>query len=332
MKLFVRLMVAALVVFAFVGRASALDHIKVSYPNLNGSFIYFFTAIQKDYYKDEGFDLEVLETGGGPATAALVSGDLQFSTSGSSAISAIMKGAKLKVLLVGEDRPDWQVWSTHPGIDKFEDLKGQQIGIVSRGDTGEIGIRYYLMKHNLPSDFVAFTPMGSSVGTRMAMVKSGTLPAALLHPGDVDILKGQHGLDKGKLLVDLREEVRSTFNGLATSEALIKNKPDLVERFVRATRKGMIFARDNREESIKRFADYMKAKPEEVAGEYDILRTLMAADGTISDDVQKNEVTLRGAMLDMPKDKVPPPSTVFDFSFAQKANATLATQGWKPNP
>ncbi len=112
MKHFVRMTVAALVVFAFAGRASALDHIKVSYPNLNGSFIYFFTAIQKNYYKDEGFDLEVLETGGGPATAALVSGDLQFSTSGSSAISAIMKGAKLKVLLVGEDRPDWQVWST----------------------------------------------------------------------------------------------------------------------------------------------------------------------------------------------------------------------------
>lgn len=333
MKQLVRLTVAALVVFAFASRASALDHVKVSYPNLNGSFIYFFTAVQKGYYKDSGFDLDITETGGGPATAALVSGDLQFSTSGSSAISAIMKGAKLKVLLVGEDRPDWQVWSTNPEITKFDDdLKGKQIGIVSRGDTGEIGIRYYLMKHNLPSDFVAFTPMGSSVGTRMAMVKSGTLPAALLHPGDVDILKGQHGLDKGKLLVDLRQEVRSTFNGLATSQALIDKNPDLVERFVTATRKGMIFARDNREESIKRFADYMKAKPEEVAGEYDILRTLMARDGTIGDDVQKNEVTLRGAMLDMPKDKVPPPSAVFDFSFAEKANAALAQQGWKPDP
>jgi NitT/TauT family transport system substrate-binding protein len=332
MKNLARLTLVAVLVTAFAGRVVAADHVKVSYPNLNGSFIYFFTALQKNYYKDEGFDVEVVETGGGPATAALVSGDLQFSTSGSSAISAIMKGAKLKVLLVGEDRPDWQVWSTHPGFNKFEDLKGGQVGIVSRGDTGEIGIRYYLMKHNLPADFVAFTPMGSSVGTRMAMVKSGTLPAALLHPGDVDILKGQGGLDKGKLLVDLRQEVRSTFNGLATSEALIKNKPDLVERFVRATRKGMIDARNNREEAIKRFADYMKAKPEELAGEYDILRTLMSLDGTIPADVQQNEVTLRGAMLDMPKDKVPPPSTVFDFSFASKANATLAQQGWKPNP
>ncbi len=70
--------------------------------------------------------------------------------------------------------------------------------------------------------------------------------------------------------------MRSTFNGLATSDDLIKNKPDLVERFVRATRKGMIYTRNHREESIERFADYMKAKPEDRRGRYDLLRTLMA--------------------------------------------------------
>ena len=312
--------------------AVAADKVTISYVVPTVIYGDLLVGIDNGYFADEGMDVTLLQAGGGAATPALIAGDVQFSGSPAAAISAILKGAKLKVLLVGEDRPDWQIWSTKPEIKSFDDLKGQQIGVVSRGDTGEIGIRYYLMKHNLPSDFVAFTPMGSSVGTRMAMVKSGTLPAALLHPGDVDILKGQHGLDKGKLLVDLRKEVRSTFNGLATSEALIQKNPDLVERFVVATRKGMIFARNNREESIKRFADYMKAKPEEVAGEYDILRTLMAVDGTIPDDVQKNEVTLRGAMLNMPKDKIPPASDVFDFSFAKKANATLVTQGWKPNP
>ncbi len=322
---------AALIALPAIAPARA-EHIKVTYPNLNGSYIYFFTAIDKGYYKDEGFDLEVLETGGGPATAALVSGDIQFSTSGSSAISAILRGAKLKVLLVGEDRPDWQIWSTRPEIKTFDDLKGQQIGVVSRGDTGEIGIRYMLIKHGLPADFVAFTPMGSSLGTRMAMVKSGALPAAVLHPGDVEILRNGGGLGNGKMIADLRQEVRSTFNGLATSDDLIKNHPDIVERFVRATRKGMIYTRNNRQESIERFAGYMKAKPEEVAGEYDLLRTLMAIDGTIDADVQNNEISLRGTMMDLPKDKLPTRAGVFDFSFAQRVNADLASKGWKPNP
>jgi NitT/TauT family transport system substrate-binding protein len=323
------LLFAAALLSALPARA---EHIKVTYPNLNGSFIYFFTAIDKGYYKNEGFDLEVLESGGGTATAALISGDVQFSTSGSSAISAIIKGAKLKVLLVGEDRPDWQIWTTKPGIKTFDDLKDQQIGVVSRGDTGEIGIRYYLMKRGLPNDFVAFTPMGSSLGTRMAMVKSGALPAALLHPGDVEILRNAGGLDHGTMLADLRQEVRSTFNGLATSDDLIKNHPDTVERFVRATRKGMIYTRNNREESIARYAGYMKAKPEEVAGEYDLLRTLMAVDGTIDATVQNNEITLRSAMMDLPKDKLPQRAGVFDFDFAERVNAELASKGWKPEP
>jgi NitT/TauT family transport system substrate-binding protein len=325
--------VAFAVIVALAATAPAkAEHVKVTYPNLNGSYIYFFTAIDKGFYKDEGFDLEVLESGGGTATAALVSGDIQFSTSGSSAISAILKGAKLKVLLVGEDRPDWQIWTTKPGITKFADLKEQQIGVVSRGDTGEIGVRYFLLKQGLPNNFVAFTPMGSSLGTRMAMVKSGALPAALLHPADVEILRSAGGLDHGMMIADLRQEVRSTFNGLATSDDLIKNHPDTVERFVRATRKGMIFARNNRDESIARFAGYMKTKPEDVAGEYDMLRTLMAVNGTIDTDVQNNEVTLRGQMMDVPKEKLLGREGVFDFSFAERVNAELAAKDWKPNP
>lgn len=332
MKTWLRLTALATLLALSCAVTARAEHVKVTYPNLNGSFIYFFTAIQKGYYKDEGFDLEVLESGGGPSTAALVSGDVQFSTSGSSAISAILKGGKLKVLLVGEDRPDWQIWATKPEFKKFDDLKGQQIGVISRGDTGEIGIRYYLMKRGLPSDFVAFTPMGSSLGTRMAMVKSGSLPAVLLHPGDVEILRGAGGLEHSALLTDLRQEVRSTFNGLATSDDLIKNHPDEVERFVRATRKGMIYTRNNRAESIDRFAGYMKAKPEELAGEYDLLRTLMAVQGTIDADVQNNEISLRGAMMNVAKDTLPTRDGVFDFSFAERVNAELASKGWKPNP
>src|SRR6202158_1884065 len=96
--------------------AHAADKVKVSYPTLTTSYIFFFSAISKGYYKDEGLDLDVVEAGGGVATPALVSGDVQFSTSGSSAISAIMRGAKLKVLLVGQDRPNWQLWATRPDI------------------------------------------------------------------------------------------------------------------------------------------------------------------------------------------------------------------------
>jgi ABC-type nitrate/sulfonate/bicarbonate transport system substrate-binding protein len=312
--------------------ADAADRVKVTYPTLTSSYIFFFSAISKGYYKEEGLDLDVIESAGGVATPALVSGDVQFSTSGSSAISAIMRGAKLKVLAVGEDRPSWQIWTTRPEIKTFQDLKGLQVGVLSRGDTGEVAIRYVLKKYGLPADFVSYTPMGSSLGARMAVVRSGSLPAAVLQPAEVETLRASGNFGNAHMVMDLAEEVRSTFNGLATSDAMIKTYPDVVLRFTRATRKGMIYARDNRQGAIDVFVKEMKAQPEAAAHGYDELRKVMAQDGTISPEAQMNELSLRGDMLNMPAGKVPPISAVFDFSWIEKVNAELKASGWKPGP
>ncbi|HEY6257636.1 MAG TPA: ABC transporter substrate-binding protein [Xanthobacteraceae bacterium] len=310
--------------------AHAADRVKVSYPTMTSSYIFFFSAIAKGYYKDEGLDLDVIEAAGGVATPALVSGDVQFSTSGSSAISAVMKGAKLKVLAVGEDRPSWQIWTTKPEIKTFQDLKGLQVGILSRGDTGEVAIRYVLRKLNLPQDFVSYTPMGSALGTRMAVVRSGSLPAAVLQPAEVETLRAAGGLANAHMIMDLAEEVRSTFNGLASSDDMIKNHADVVTRFVRATRKGMIYARDNRDGAIEVFVKQMKAQPDAAVHGYDELRKVMAQDGTISTEAQTNELALRADMLSMQADKIPPIASVFDFSWLEKVNAELKASGWKP--
>jgi ABC-type nitrate/sulfonate/bicarbonate transport system substrate-binding protein len=321
-----------LVAGAIASAPVAAETVRVTYPNLNGAYIFLFTAIDKGYYAQEGIDIDLLESGGGTATPALVSGDVQFSTSGSSAISAIMKGAKLKVLLVGQDRPNWQVWATRPDIKSFDDLRGQQVGIISRGDTGEIGLRYILLKRGLPQDFVAFTPFGSNVGARMAIVNSGTLPAGVLHPADVAIMRGRGMLKDGRLLVEMAAEVRSIFNGLAASDELIRTKPELVQKFVRASLKGMIYARLLREPSIARFAKFMKTTPDAVAAEYDQLRDLMAPNSTIPPDAQATEIALRGEMMKVPGDKRPAPATVFDFGFAARAAAQLEKEGWTPEP
>jgi NitT/TauT family transport system substrate-binding protein len=322
---------AVVVAAAFMGLpAHAADKVKVTYPTLTSSYIFFFSAISKGYYKDEGLDLDVVEAGGGVATPALVSGDAQFSTSGSSAISAIMKGAKLKVLAIGEDRPSWQIWTSKPDIKTFQDLKGLQVGILSRGDTGEVAIRYVLKKLGLPADFVSFTPMGSSLGTRMAVVRAGSLPAAVLQPAEVETLRASGGLANAHMIMDLAQEVRSTFNGLATSDDMIRNHADTVMRFVRATRKGMIYARDNRDGAIDVFVKAMKAQPDAAAHGYDELRKVMAEDGAIAPEAQQKELALRADMLSMPADKIPPVTAVFDFSWLEKVNAELKAAGWKP--
>ena len=104
------------------------------------------------YFAGEGIDVELVQAGGGVATLALIAGDLQSTGSPSVAISAALRGARLKVLFVGEDHSAFQLWA-QPEIKRFEDLKDQPVGIISRGDTTEIALRYILAKRNLPDDF-----------------------------------------------------------------------------------------------------------------------------------------------------------------------------------
>src|SRR5262249_56807387 len=126
---------------------------------------------------------------------------------------------------------------------------------------------------------------------------SGRLPAGVLHPTDVEIMKGRGMLKDGRMLVDMAAEVRSTFNGLAASDALLAAKPALVHKFVKATLKGMIYARTLREASIARFAGFMKTTPDAVAAEYDQLRDLMAPDSMIPLEAPSNEIALHGEVM-----------------------------------
>jgi ABC-type nitrate/sulfonate/bicarbonate transport system substrate-binding protein len=119
---------------------------------------------------------------------------------------------------------------------------------------------------------------------------------------------------------------------LATSDDMIKNHADTVMRFVRATRKGMLYARDNRDGAIDVFVKSMKGQPDAAARGYDELRKVMAEDGAIAPEAQGNELALRADMLSMQVSQIPPIAAVFDFSWLEKVNAELKATGWKAGP
>jgi NitT/TauT family transport system substrate-binding protein len=314
-----------------VQTATAADKVRMAIPGVSPNSAFFMVALEKGYYKKEGIDVEVLQAGGGTSTPALMSGDLQFSASTGAAISAILKGAHFKIIMVGQDRPGAQIWTSKPEIKSLESLKGQQIGIQSRGDTGEMAVLSLLKARGLPLDYVSFTPMGTG-GPRMAALKSGTLPAVLLNWFEIAELRPAGLFNFGHPVIDLYHDVRMPYNGIVTSDALIKSKPDLVMKFVRASLKGVAYTLAFKPQSIKIVADYGKLSPDVTAFDFNHMIASALPNGTVSPQMQTNEIALRSELLGIPKDKVLPNSAVFDFSLIEKAAAQLKAEGWKPSP
>jgi hypothetical protein len=54
-------------------------------------------------------------------------------------------------------------------------------------------------------------------------------------------------------------------------------------------------------------------------------------DGTLTREIQQAELDVRGELLGIPKDKLPPLDKVFDFSLVDEVNRELDAQGWKPS-
>ncbi|HLI23290.1 MAG TPA: ABC transporter substrate-binding protein [Stellaceae bacterium] len=324
---------AAVLVPLFFGGtvAAAAEKTSLSYVTWNADYGYIMAAIDKGYFAEEGLDVDLTSAGGGVAVPALVSGNLDFTGSGSSAISAILKGAKLKVVMVGQDRPGWQLWSAKPELKTLADLKDSQVAVISRGDSGEIALRYLLKLHNLPRDYFAFTPLGNGTA-RLAAISTGSIPAGVMVWGEVEKLKTDGGLAKGHLISNLTAEVHMPFNGLATSDKLIADKPDLVMHMVRALLKGQTYIRSNRGEAIAMIAKYSKEDEKDAASDYDHIQPAIAKDGTVPASVESDEIGLRSEMMDIAAGQRMKPEDVFDFAPARQAIASLNASNWKPSP
>ena len=312
-------------------KAVAAENVRVAIPGLSPNSAFFMVAVQKGYFDAEGIKVEVIRAGGGTAIPAMASGDMQFSASTGSSISAILRGAKLRIVLVGQDRPGTQIWTPHGNIKSIKDLKGQQIGIATRGDTGELAIRKILKSRGLPADYVAYTPMGHG-GARLAALKSSQLPATLLNWFEVAALKTGGMPVNAHVVIDIYKDVRMPYNGLATSKKLIDEKPELVRKMMRAALKGVAYVLKFHDESIKLVADYGKLPLAETRFDFERMIVSQLKDGMVSDEMQRSEIALRSELLGLPMDKLMLPSSVFDFSILREVSAKLKSEGWQPSP
>ena len=318
---------ASLATGTAIGTAQAADHVKISFVVPTVQYGPLLVGLEKGYFAEQGLDVELVQAGGGVATPALIAGDLQFSGSPSVAISADLKGAHLKAIFVGSDHSAFQLW-VQPGIKTLEDLKGQQIGIISRGDTTEIGMRYILAKRNLPADFIAYTPLGTGTA-RVAALASGSFPGALIDAGEVKNMRDAGKLTKLHLLMDMAKEVHMTFGGFATSDAMIADHPDIVRRVVLAFVKGQRATRASRADTVAALTKHGSTAA--AAGEdYDVNEPSLSATAVTTDADQDFELKLRASMLDVDPAKIQPPSYFFDFSFVKEASDKLKAEGWKP--
>jgi len=314
-------------------KAFAADQVTVTYASFDALYAPYFLGIDKGYFAAEGLDVTLLQAGGGTATPALIAGSVQFSSSSGSAVTAILRGARLRVIMILAVSLPWRLWATGPQIKSLADLKGLPVGVETSGGLDDLALRAALMKAGLPQNWVAYDPVGVGGAQRIAIMQHASLPAIFLSYIEERIARQRGALANGHVLIDFPSPsgLKMPYNGLATSQDLIDKKPDLVRRFVTAVVMGMRDMRADRDGTLRVMAKYAKNTPPALLAEaFDDTSPTVLASAEATPDQRQFDLKLRGTMLKLPKSRVPPIDKVYDYSFVEQAIAALDRQGWKP--
>lgn len=302
------------------------ETVRVSFAADAAVYAPFFIAVDKGYLAEEGLEMEIVRMGGGVATPALIAGEIAYSTSAASSVSAILQGAPLKVVYTNADRPLDELWSGSPAIRTLADLPGHTVGIQTRGDTMEIETRLILQQYGLDPNSVIYTAMG--VGAqRLAAIEAGTIGAAILSISNVAQLSPETRAKRHRL-ASIRDEVQMLYTGMATSDRELLERRDRVKRILRASVKGREYFKAFRDEAITILSKYNGLPREVNEADYDATLPAMTEDGGMPEEVQRRDTAVRAEVNGLAH--YPPPEQIYDYSVVREVYRELRGAGWQP--
>jgi ABC-type nitrate/sulfonate/bicarbonate transport system substrate-binding protein len=111
-------------------------------------------------------------------------------------------------------------------------------------------------------------------------------------------------------------------------EGLLESDPVLVEKFVRASLKGLLYLRHNRSGTASILARFLRVKEDLAVRIYDLIHPGITQEGIVSEDLQRRSME---HILERVGLKEPPPlGKIFNFSLTRKVRDELQEKGWRP--
>lgn len=297
-------------------QTAGLRKARVAIPNTAIGPIPTFVAKELGYYRDEGFDTEIILMRAPVTIQAVISGSVDYTGTPGASIAAAVQGAKLLILMAYFDKPLYDL-VVRPEISSYADLKGKRIGVGSlSGFSFEIP-RAMLSRNGLdPKRDVTMMLIGTTQD-RLLALKANGVQATILDPpfNFLAVSEGMRKLDSSMTYF------QSLFGALTTSERKIKSEPDEVRRFVRATARGYLAYRNHREISVPIMQRVLKMDRQLAEQTYDYSRAAMATDATITEELMRTVIETQRQSSGVTRTVAA--EEVFNFSFVRAAMKEL---------
>ncbi len=211
----------------------------------------FYTAANQGYYAEEGLNVSFVysQEGGFGVIKQVASGNALFGhAGGDSLLIARSKGIPVKSIYQNTHQNPWNIIAKKE-ISSLKDLEGKTISIQGPNNPLQLTAKTMLLNAGVNPNNTTWVPVGGP----------GMIPTFMA--GKADAITGH---DLYKLILEKQKAkfnvwyatdygVNTVSMTVLTSEDTLKNNPELVEKFLRATKKGEAYAIEHPEEAANAY-------------------------------------------------------------------------------
>lgn len=280
-KFFTSLTVPVLIISALVlmpvSSARAADRVRLSYiSDSPGSSAPYWIAKEAGFYKKYGLDVELIFINGSTrGIQSLIAGDLDFTGAvGTSAINGRLAGGDIFIIDSLVNTLPYYIIGK-PSIKLPEDLKGRTLATHIPGTSADFAVRLALRKFGIDYKDIRAVMVGGATARVAAVINGQTDFTMVTEPGKIQ------GENAGmKLIIDMAKlNIPFQFSCTVTSGRNIRERPEIVEKMVKAMANAVHFFKTNKKESIRIMAQYTRgATPAVLEGSWAAYAELLEKD------------------------------------------------------
>jgi NitT/TauT family transport system substrate-binding protein len=236
--------------------------VQVATCAVSGGFIHLYTAMDNGLFEKYGIKVDHKFISGSAMNLAALSADeisfLYCAADGT--IPGLASGVDGKLIaspLIGLP----YVLLAHKDIKRLEDLKGKSIGVSKAGDLDDRLMKTMLKKFNLSTADVSIRPIGGSQPERYNAMMGGIVQAAPVTP-PLDARGRKDGLNVIFNLKDLN--LPFIYSSVHANPKTLKERPQLVQRFVAAVAEAVHFAEKNPDKAKASLSKVLRINDSEI--------------------------------------------------------------------
>jgi ABC-type nitrate/sulfonate/bicarbonate transport system substrate-binding protein len=234
--------------------ASAPTKVTIHVPSKSLSIMPYYFGKDKGFFAAEQIEPQLIMMAPPTAIAAMVAGELDFSSTTGAATSAIMRGLPLRRVFYVQQDPV-HVLVAQPEIKSVQDLVGKAIGVTALTDAVGMSANVILRAHGIEAGRVTLLAM-QVTDNAIKSLTTKRIAATLLAPPYVEELEAK-GYVK---IADARTYAPLSFIGLVSSMETMKKSPQKVQSMVGALHRTMNYILNpaNRNEVVQYVSSYHK--------------------------------------------------------------------------